>query len=59
MLYAKQIAPENADEISGYCVYCYSYDVRAELAQYCGGDPDDVVLYEFDGYTKTAKYREA
>ena len=31
---------------------------RAEIAESVGVDPEDVTLYLFDGWTKTAKYKE-
>lgn len=31
---------------------------RTEIAKFIGVDPEDVTLYLFDGWTKTAKYKE-
>jgi hypothetical protein len=42
-------------------VYCYAYDsdgLRAEIADAMGCDPGDVTLYHFDGWARTASYRE-
>lgn len=50
--------PEDADSISGYAIYCYSYDVRDELAQHTGEKPENIKLYEFTEYTQHAKYME-
>ena len=51
-------APESPDDISGYSMYCYSYNPAEEIARESGVDVADVVLYEFDGYTRTAQYKE-
>ena len=50
-------APEDPEEIDGYAMYCYSYDPRAEIAAETGTDPADVILYEFDGYTRRAEWK--
>lgn len=50
-------APEEPDDINGYSLYCYSYDPRAEIAKEHGVNPDDVILYEFGGYTHHAIYK--
>lgn len=50
-------APEDPDEIDGYSMYCYSYDPRAEIAIETGTDPADVILYEFNGYTRRAEWK--
>ena len=49
------IKEEDGDE---YTVYCTTYDPRAEIANITGADPDDVILYEFDGWERTPKYKE-
>ncbi len=48
-------------DIVGWCLYAHSWDtdgIRAEIAAAVGVNPDDVVLYTFDGWTKTATYTE-
>lgn len=50
-------APEDPEEIDGYAMYCYSYDPRAEIAAETGTVPADVILYEFDGYTRRAEWK--
>ena len=52
------IAPESPEDISGYSMYCYTYNPAEEIAHEGGVDVADVVLYEFDGYTRAAKYKE-
>jgi hypothetical protein len=42
-----------------YFVYCTTYDPRAEIAQITNTTPENVILYEFDGWEKTPKYKEA
>lgn len=42
-------------------VYTHEWDddeQRREIAESIGVDPDEVTLYLFDGWTKTAKYKE-
>ena len=42
-------------------VYTHSWrddEKRQEIADAVGCDPSDVILYAFDGYTQTPKYRE-
>lgn len=52
---------EMQDDINGYSVYCISWNedgIKQEIADAAGTSPENVVLYVFDGYTKTAKYKE-
>lgn len=54
-------APDDPEEISGYSVYCHAWrddDRRAELAAAIGCEPSDVIMYAFEGYTRTAVYKE-
>ena len=49
--------PDGGDE---YYFYTHAWNddgQRAEIAAAAGVDPADVVLYVFDGYTHTAKYK--
>lgn len=53
--------PENDSplNINGYSVYCVSWrneDIRKEIADASGESPEDVILYAFTGYSKTAQY---
>ena len=50
------------DDDGDYVCHVYTHawnddGKRAEIADACGADPDDVILYTFDGYVKTAKYK--
>lgn len=57
-----QEAPESPEDIDGYSVYCTGWNddlIRKEIAEAAGGKPEDVKLYKFSGYTKTAVYEEA
>lgn len=47
---------ERIDEIDGYSQYCYTYDPRAEIAAEYGVKPDEVQLYSFDGWARSAKW---
>ena len=49
------------DDENGFYMYTHEWSddrQRAEIADAAGADPGDVVLYAFDGWTRTAKYRE-
>ena len=46
------------EEEQGLFIYCTNIDPRAEIADVMGTDPDDVILYEFDGWKRTPKYKE-
>lgn len=53
--------PENPEEISGFSMYCTEWreeDIAAAIAEAVGGKPEDVILYAYDGETRTAKYRK-
>lgn len=53
-------APEKPEDIVGYPIYCISLNeesIKAEIAEDEGVSADDVVLYAFDGYCKTPRYR--
>lgn len=39
--------PETAEEITGYSMYCVTFDVKEEIAKAEGVKPEDVVLYEY------------
>lgn len=46
-------------DIDGYYVYCTSWDndgLRKEIASAAGVNPEDVTLYSFEGWTRTAVY---
>ena len=54
--------PNDPEEIQGYWCYCHSCDdqeIKKEICEIDGreSDPEMVVLYAFDGYIKTPKYR--
>ena len=54
-------APEDPADISGYSVYCVSWNEagqRQEIADAIGCDPSDVIMYEFTGYARTACYKK-
>lgn len=42
----------------GYYIYCTTDDPRREIADMANTSPDNVILYAFDGWTRTPKYRE-
>lgn len=46
------------DDETTYFVYCTTYDPRKEISDAMGADPGDVILYAFDGWERTPKYKE-
>lgn len=49
------------EDPDGYYKYCYKYGadaIRAEIASAEGTTPENVVLLEFDGWSRAPKYRE-
>lgn len=53
--------PENPEDINGFSVYCTAWNkdgVKEQIADAAGGNAADVILYAFDGYTKTPIYKE-
>lgn len=53
--------PTDAEQISGYSVYCVAQDedgIIKELADASGEPVEGAVLFAFDGYTQTPKYRK-
>ena len=49
---------EGEDFGSIYTHECDDDEQKREISESIGVDPDDVTLYLFDGWTKTAKYKE-
>ena len=55
-----RIEDEEGDDLgSGYTHELDDDGKKQEIAENIGVDPDEVTLYLFDGWTKTAKYKEA
>ena len=58
IIHDEQEAPE---DISGYSVYCIGWNmeqIKKEIAEITGASPEEITLFEFGGYTKTAYYTE-
>ena len=54
-----RIEDEEGDDLgSGYTHELDNNEKKREIAENIGVDPGDVTLYLFDGWTKTAKYKE-
>lgn len=49
---------EEGDENDNYNIYCTSYDPRKEIATIANTTPDNVILYAFDEWELTPKYKE-
>lgn len=61
IVHDEEATPESPEDVSGYSVYCTSWNdegFKKEIADANGGSPEDVILYEFDGYRQTALYKE-
>lgn len=55
-----RIEDEEGDDMENVYTHEWKDDERKrEIAENIGVDPDEVTLYLFDGWTKTAKYKEA
>lgn len=50
--------PKSARDIEGYYIYTHSRSPRVEIAEHEGVEPEDVLMYEFSGWTNTAVYTE-
>lgn len=60
IVYEQGEDPKKEDAF-GYSVYCVGftdYEIKKEIAEAAGEKPENVVLYKFSGYSKTAKYEE-
>ena len=58
----EETEPESPEDVIGFTMYCTSWNdegIKQEIAEATGCKIEDIVLYEFDGYTRTAKYKEA
>ena len=51
-------SPENINGCSVYCTTWSEDGIKEEIADGEGVDPADIVLYAFEGYTKTPLYKE-
>jgi hypothetical protein len=52
--------PKDGGDVSGYCFYTTKYfedDLKEEIAERVGCPTTEVVLFMFDGYQRTAKYK--
>lgn len=59
IVHDEENAPETPEEISGFSIYCTEWredDIRAAIADAAGGKPEDVVLYEFTGWSRSANW---
>lgn len=55
-----RIEDEEGDDMGSVYTHEWNDDEKKrEIAENIGVDPDEVTLYLFDGWTKTAKYKEA
>lgn len=55
------ISEGEPDGYETYCLYAHGWDddeIRAEIADAAGVTPDNVTLYKFTGWSRTAEYTE-
>lgn len=59
IIHEEENKPEGPEDISGCSVYCTSWDIegiKKELTDAAGYAPEEIILYEFSGYTKSPVY---
>lgn len=55
MIHDEKTVPDCAEAISGYTFYVYD-DARKEIAVEAGVEPEDVVLWRYDGMKSIPTY---
>ena len=50
---------KNANDVDGYCMYITDYDLKRGIANELGCNEDDIILFEFTGYSKVPTYKIA
>ena len=58
IVHDEDTVPECAEDVQGYSFYVYD-NTRKEIAEAEGVDPEDVVLWGYDGMRQVPKYKEA
>ncbi len=61
IIHDEEWRPETPDEITGYSVYCTSWDdagIRNELASSAGCKPDEIIMYSYGGSRSVPIYQE-
>ena len=58
MIHDDETEPGCPEDITGYSVYITGDDSRTELADVIGCDPEELKLYRFRGWTRSAAYEE-
>lgn len=60
IVYSGEADPESPEDIERFSVYTHGWrddDARREIAEAAGVSPEDVILYRFSGWTRSACYR--
>lgn len=55
-MHDEDTVPECAEDVRGYSFYVYD-NTRKEIAEAEGVDPEDVVLWGYDGMRSIPKYK--
>lgn len=61
IIHDESSTPDGPEDISGYSMYCYGWNtdqIRAEIADAAGVNPDAVILYEYAGSYSMPKYNK-
>ena len=61
IIHDESSTPETPEDISGYSIYCYGWNmdqIRAEIAAVTGCETDSVILYEYAGSISIPKYNK-
>ena len=53
-----EVSEDPDDRDDTFIIYCVTDDPRAEIAKTCNTTPDNVILFEFDGWNRAPKYKE-
>lgn len=56
IVHDEDTVPECAEDVQGYSIYVYD-NTRKEIAEAEGVDPEDVVLWKYDGMLSIPKYK--
>lgn len=61
IIHDEDTEPESPEDVSGCSMYCHGWNddlIRAEIANNVGCSPEDVILYSFTGWSRSACYKE-
>lgn len=62
VIHDEETEPESPEDISGYSVYCISWNdegIKKELAEAAGVEPEEIIMYAYDHSVSVPVYRIA